>query len=56
MTIVYLDMTSATLFGTWWGIIGAFLGPVYIVRNTFDYFWNSIMILVKLYRYNKLEQ
>ena len=56
MTIVYLDMTSATLLGTWWGIIGAFLGPVYIAHNTFDYFGNSITILVKKYRYKKLAQ
>jgi len=26
-----------TLFGTWWGIIGFFLGPLYILHNLIEY-------------------
>ena len=26
-----------TLFGTWWGIIGCWLGPLYIVHNLVEY-------------------
>ena len=31
---VYAAFTLRTLFGTWWGLIGMFLGPVILVSNT----------------------
>lgn len=27
---------SITLVGTWWGLIGAFLGPVYLIWNILE--------------------
>lgn len=37
---VFGTFTGRTLFGTWWGIIGAFLGPIYIVLNIGWFFFN----------------
>lgn len=37
---VFGSFTGRTLFGTWWGIIGAFLGPIYIVLNTGWFIFN----------------
>jgi len=34
-TFVRVELT--TLFGTWWGIIGYWLGPLYIVHNLVEY-------------------
>jgi hypothetical protein len=34
---VFGKLTIRTLFGTWWGIIGFFVGPFYIVRNVMEY-------------------
>ncbi len=30
-----------TLFGTWWGIIGFFLGPVFLLSNLVEYIKNG---------------
>ena len=30
---IFLSATTKTLFGTWWGIMGAFLGPGIIFNN-----------------------
>lgn len=35
---LFLRFTSVTLFGTWWGIIGFFVGPIYILQNIYNYF------------------
>jgi len=37
MNSVFSKFTIRTLFGTWWGIIGFFVGPFYIVRNVMEY-------------------
>lgn len=47
MTKIYFNFTIKTLFGTWWGLIGAFLGPVYIMNNTIEYLKNSFKFLLK---------
>jgi len=33
---IFVQFTSRTLFGTWLGIIGMILGPIYIVSNIFN--------------------
>lgn len=39
---IFLLTTTKTLFGTWWGIIGAFLGPVFIINNIKEYIKSRI--------------
>jgi hypothetical protein len=34
---LFLRFTLITLLGTWWGIIGFFVGPFYIFQNLFNY-------------------
>jgi len=38
---VFFSLTGKTLLGTWWGIIGAFLGPIYIVSNIGWFLFNT---------------
>ena len=33
----FASVELTTLFGTWWGIIGFWLGPLYIVHNLVEY-------------------
>jgi hypothetical protein len=49
MTKVFGEFTLKTLFGTWWGIIGACLGPGIIgsniigyLKNTFKFVWRKV--------------
>jgi hypothetical protein len=37
MTRIFSVFTIKTLLGTWWGIIGAFLGPAIIIGNIIEY-------------------
>lgn len=30
---VFRQFTNTTLLGTWWGLFGMFLGPIYIISN-----------------------
>jgi hypothetical protein len=34
---IFWRFTLTTIVGTWWGMIGAFLGPIYIVQNLYNY-------------------
>ncbi len=34
---LFLRTTLTTLVGTWWGIIGFFVGPIYILQNIYNY-------------------
>src|SRR5215510_11917304 len=34
---MFARVELTTLFGTWWGIIGYWLGPLYIVHNLVEY-------------------
>ena len=45
MTKVFGEFTLKTLFGTWWGIIGAFLGPVIIGGNIIEYLKNTFKFI-----------
>ena len=45
MTRVFGEFTLKTLFGTWWGIIGAFLGPVFIGSNIIEYLKNTFKFI-----------
>ena len=37
MSKTFVVYEISTLLGTWWGIIGAFLGPIYLVTNIIEY-------------------
>jgi hypothetical protein len=37
MSIIFASAELTTLFGTWWGLIGFWQGPVYILRNLVEY-------------------
>lgn len=37
MTKLFLVFTSKTMVLTWFGIVGAALGPLYILMNCFEY-------------------
>jgi len=41
MTNEYFSYTGRTLVGTWFGIIGMFVGPAYILGNTFSYIYKA---------------
>jgi hypothetical protein len=41
MTKIFGEFTLKTLFGTWWGIIGACLGPAIIISNIIEYLKNT---------------
>lgn len=46
---LFLDCTIKTLFLTWFGIIGATIGPFYIINNIYHFIKNSsIFILNKI--------
>lgn len=47
---VYRTFTIRTLFGTWWGLIGMFLGPVILVFNTLWFASMSIGFLWQIRR------
>src|SRR5258708_1842154 len=36
-TMTFLSYTLQTVFGTWFGIIGLVLGPMYIINNVGEY-------------------
>ena len=36
-THLFVRFTLTTFIGTWWGIIGMILGPIYILKNIFNY-------------------
>ena len=44
MTRKFLSFEITTLVGTWWGIIGCLLGPVFILRNLSEYLSGSFKI------------
>lgn len=45
MSQEFLKFEFVTLFGTWWGIIGCLLGPVYILTNLLEYLSGSFLII-----------
>jgi hypothetical protein len=44
---VYGAFTGRTLVGTWWGLIGLFLGPVIIISNTLWFVGMSFRFALK---------
>lgn len=46
-TRLFFQFTGITLIGTWWGIIGSLVGPIYIVQNSFQYLKNCLGFLFK---------
>jgi hypothetical protein len=44
MTKEFLKFETTTLFGTWWGLIGCLLGPVYLLYNLLEYASGSFLI------------
>jgi hypothetical protein len=42
MTNIFLNYTITTLFLTWWGIVGMFLGPAFIISNISEYISNLL--------------
>jgi len=49
MNKVFLKHTLITLFGTWWGVVGMFLGPAFIFHNITEY----IVMSFKFWRRKK---
>ncbi len=45
MTAEFAKFELVTLVGTWWGIIGCVLGPVFIVLNLFEYISGSYTMI-----------
>ena len=45
MTKTFLVYTGRTLVGTWWGIIGAMVGPIYIIQNIAEYIKHTVWFL-----------
>jgi hypothetical protein len=45
MTRVFGKFTLKTLFGTWWGIIGALIGPAIIGSNIIEYLKNTFRFM-----------
>jgi len=45
MTRLFFEFTLKTLFGTWWGIVGALLGPAIIGNNILEYVRNSLRFI-----------
>jgi hypothetical protein len=45
MTKVFGEFTLKTLFGTWWGVIGALLGPAIIGGNIIEYLKNTFKFM-----------
>lgn len=45
MTDVFFESTFTTLAGTWFGIIGAMLGPFFILGNIHEYCSTSIKFM-----------
>lgn len=41
MTRIFCEFSLKTLIGTWWGIIGALLGPAILGSNMMEYVKNS---------------
>ena len=44
MTRKFVRFEFVTLIGTWWGIIGCLLGPVFILTNLLEYLSGSVLI------------
>lgn len=42
---VFIELTGRTLLLTWWGIIGAIVGPIYIISNSGWFLFNSFKFL-----------
>ena len=47
MTRICAEFTLITLLGTWGGIKGMFLGPIYITENLIEYFKNCYKLAKK---------
>ena len=41
---IFLKCTITTLFGTWWGVIGALVGPVILISNVTEYAKTSLSL------------
>jgi hypothetical protein len=44
ITKTFAICEGVTLVGTWWGIIGIFVGPIYLTTNLIEYAKGSIAI------------
>jgi hypothetical protein len=44
MTGEFIKFEFVTLIGTWWGIIGCLLGPVFILTNLLEYLSGSFLV------------
>jgi hypothetical protein len=44
-SILFFKCTLITLIGTWWGVIGALIGPVYIIQNIYFYLKSVLSFL-----------
>jgi hypothetical protein len=44
MTATFLKFEFVTLVGTWWGIIGCFVGPFFVFTNLLEYIAGSFSI------------
>ena len=53
ITKEFLSFELTTLFGTWWGIIGCILGPVFIVYNIIEYIEGSVAIVAAKRRFRR---
>lgn len=42
---VFIELTGRTFLLTWWGIIGAIVGPIYIVSNISWFFFNTFRFM-----------
>ena len=47
MSKVFWSYELLTLVGTWWGLFGFFLGPIYLVANIIEYTKASFAIARK---------
>ena len=43
---LFLQFTGITLIGTWWGIIGMFVGPIYIIENIYHFVRSSAKVIL----------
>jgi hypothetical protein len=46
MTAKFMEFEFQTLVGTWWGIVGCILGPIFILKNLLEYVSGSFLIAV----------
>jgi hypothetical protein len=45
MTLQFVKFEFVTLIGTWWGVIGCLLGPVFILSNLDEYISGGFFIM-----------